>query len=239
MIETAGDKWKAAESDDIQRYPARFDGAIREEGRVRSRERLSPRSEASKWARLDGCFRRENLRRNGSSAATIRRNNREPILQEFLEGENEEFTTGVSVSQEGKILASIAMRRKLKHGQTYKAFVDDFPLVRDSAEKAALALGGRGPINVQSRMVKGESVIFEINPRFSASCPIRAIAGVNEPDLVYRNQLLGEEVSIRNYEKLVALRYWNEVYVPQEAFDAASRGIVTVKKVLYSGLLLI
>jgi carbamoyl-phosphate synthase large subunit len=226
VIETAGDKWKAAElmiSKGIRHaltalYEKREE-FVRENGYPLV---VKPRSGHGST----DVFVAKTSAEMEASAATIRRNNREPILQEFLEGENQEFTTGVSLSQEGKILASIAMRRKLKHGQTYKAFVDDFPLVRDSAEKAALAIGGRGPINVQSRVVKDEAVIFEINPRFSASCPIRAIAGINEPDLIYRNQLLGEEVSIRNYEKLVALRYWNEVYVRQDAFEAASRGNV-------------
>jgi carbamoyl-phosphate synthase large subunit len=154
----------------------------------------------------------------------IKKSNLEPMLQEFLKGEDSEFTTGVILDRTGKsVQSSIAMRRVLKHGQTYKAFIEDYPKVREVAERAALRLLAGGPINAQSRIVGGVSKIFEINPRFSASCPIRAIAGVNEPDLVFRNQVLGEKLSIPKIEmNLVALRYWNEVYVPYRSFNKLS-----------------
>jgi carbamoyl-phosphate synthase large subunit len=150
----------------------------------------------------------------------IKKSNLEPLLQEFLRGDDSEFTTGVTLDKTGSgVQSSIAMRRILKHGQTYKAFIEDYPKVRETAEQAALRFGAEGPINAQSRIAEGLSKIFEINPRFSASCPIRAIAGVNEPDLVFRSQVLGESLSIPAIEKnLVALRYWNEVYVPYSSF---------------------
>ncbi len=230
VIEIAADKWKAAE-------------LLRAKGIRHARTALFYNRE--KFAQKNGfplvvkprsgggsldVFVVENLGEMEAAVATIQKNKREPILQEFLPGDEQEYTTGVCTSLKGKVLSCIAMRRKLKHGQTYKAFVDDFPLVRHSAEMAALALGGAGPINVQARIVKEEPVIFEINPRFSASCPIRAVAGINEPDLVFRNQILGEEISVQKYEKLIALRYWNEVYVPQDAFEAAARGSVPAGK---------
>jgi len=151
----------------------------------------------------------------------------EPIIQEYLQREDSEFTTGVTLSAQGeRVMSSIAIRRKLKHGQTYKAFVEGVDSVRSSAERVALALGGKGPVNIQSRLSDGESKVFEINPRFSASCPIRAVAGVNEPDIVFRDQVLHEEVTVMEYKKLVGLRYWNEVYVPLETYEAARSGTV-------------
>lgn len=154
----------------------------------------------------------------------IRKSNLEPLLQEYLKGLDCEFTTGVTLEggKRENVQSSIAMRRILKHGQTYKAFIDDFPKVKEPAEKAALRLRAEGPINVQSKLSSDVSKIFEINPRFSASCPIRAMAGVNEPDLVFRNQILGEKVTISKIEHLVALRYWNEVYVPYESYNKLS-----------------
>ena len=133
--------------------------------------------------------------------------------------------------KKGAVLSSISMRRKLKHGQTYKAFIENIESVRRSSEKAALVVEGRGPVNVQSRVVKGVSKVFEINPRFSASCPIRAVAGVNEPDIVFRDQVLKERIHPPEYRNLVALRYWSEVYVPQSAFEnAAATGQVDVRE---------
>jgi carbamoyl-phosphate synthase large subunit len=160
--------------------------------------------------------------------AAIQRRGWHPMLQEFLAGEDNEFTTGVTVGKGKKVMSSIAMRRSLKAGQTYKAFIDDFPEIRKAAEEVALRLGGSGPVNVQARVQKGEPKLFEINPRFSASCPLRAAAGINEPDILYRNFVLGEEIHAQAYKRLVCLRYWNEVYVPFSDYEqAASTGKVS------------
>jgi carbamoyl-phosphate synthase large subunit len=146
-----------------------------------------------------------------------------PILQELLAEKDNEFTTGVTVGRGTKVMSSIAMRRTLKGGQTYKAFIDDFADIRKAAEEVALRLGGSGPINVQAKMVKDEPKAFEINPRFSASCPLRAAAGVNEPDILYRNFVLGEAIRTDGYERLVCLRYWNEVYLPYSDYEQAKK----------------
>jgi carbamoyl-phosphate synthase large subunit len=155
--------------------------------------------------------------------AAIRRRGWRPMLQEYLSEDDGEFTTGVTVGKGRKVMSSIAMRRTLKGGQTYKAFIDDFPEVREAAEEVALRLGGAGAINVQARMAKGEPKAFEINPRFSASCPIRAAAGINEPDILYRNLVLGENIRTEGYDRLVCLRYWNEVYVPYSEYERAKK----------------
>jgi carbamoyl-phosphate synthase large subunit len=116
------------------------------------------------------------------------------------------------------------MRRELKGGQTYKAFVDEFKTVRSSGEEVAKKLGGRGPVNIQSRLVGGQPKVFEINPRLSASCPIRAFAGVNEPDILYRSIVLGERIRIRRYRRIVCMGYWNEVYVPLSEYERMAKG---------------
>ena len=71
-------------------------------------------------------------------------------------------------------------------------------------------------------MVDDKHKVFEINARFSATCPLRAVAGINEPDIVYRNSLLDEEIKIDSYQKLVCMRYWNEVYVPMATYEKFS-----------------
>jgi carbamoyl-phosphate synthase large subunit len=154
----------------------------------------------------------------------IRKAHGDPIVQEYLRGKDAEFTTGIAVSESTlKVLSSIVMRRRLKHGQTYKAFVEDIEPVRTAAENVALSLGCQGPLNVQSRLVGSQSKTFEVNPRFSASCPIRAVSGVNEPDIIFRDQVLKEKVAQQaKYKKLVALRYWNELFVPLETYQKAS-----------------
>ena len=169
-----------------------------------------------------------------------------PMLQEYLPGLDEEFTSGVTIDKNGSyIMSSIAIRKYLKGGQTYKAFIDDYPIVRLSAENVAEKLGVTGAVNVQAKYVPNDEMtsslqtaaefgtgnpneslqngamkIFEINPRFSATCPLRSYAGINEPDIVFRNAVFDERIGkISDYRRLVCMRYWNEVYVNLAAYD--------------------
>jgi carbamoyl-phosphate synthase large subunit len=169
-----------------------------------------------------------------------------PMIQEYLPGLDDEFTSGVTVDKNGTYtMSSIAIRKYLKGGQTYKAFIDDYPIVRLSAENVAEKLGVTGAVNIQAKYVPNEEAlsssqnatvseprnpneilhngrmkIFEINPRFSATCPLRSYAGINEPDIVFRNVVFDEKVDkISICRKLVCMRYWNEVYVDLEAYQ--------------------
>jgi carbamoyl-phosphate synthase large subunit len=169
-----------------------------------------------------------------------------PMIQEYLPGLDDEFTSGVTVDKNGTYtMSSIAIRKYLKGGQTYKAFIDDYPMVRLSAENVAEKLGVTGAVNIQAKYVPNEEAlsssqnatvseprnpneilhngrmkIFEINPRFSATCPLRSYAGINEPDIVFRNVIFDEKVDkISICRKLVCMRYWNEVYVDLEAYQ--------------------
>ena len=169
-----------------------------------------------------------------------------PMLQEYLPGLDEEFTSGVTIDKNGSyIMSSIAIRKYLKGGQTYKAFIDDYPIVRLSAENVAEKLGVTGAVNIQAKYVPNDEMtsslqtaaefgtgnpneslqngamkIFEINPRFSATCPLRSYAGINEPDIVFRNAVFDERIGkISDYRRLVCMRYWSEVYVDLAAYD--------------------
>jgi carbamoyl-phosphate synthase large subunit len=119
-------------------------------------------------------------------------------------------------------MSSISIQKTVKHGQTYKAFIDDFEKIRRSSEETALKFGARGAINVQAKLKEEEPKIFEINARFSATTPMRSAAGINEPDIVFRNFILGEEIKIKHYERLICMRYWNEVYIHHSTFEKAS-----------------
>ena len=174
-----------------------------------------------------------------------------PMLQEYLPGLNNEFTSGVTIDKNGKqLMSSISIRKYLKGGQTYKAFIDDYPIVRHSAENVAEKLGVTGAVNIQAKYVPNEDItsstqtatefehrsiseslqngrmkVFEINPRFSATCPLRSYAGVNEPDIVFRNAVLDEKIEqVRNSRRLVCMRYWNEVYVDLAIYEKLRKG---------------
>ena len=158
------------------------------------------------------------------AVSKIQRSGWNPILQEYLNDDWTEFTTGVTVDKFGKnIMSSISIRKIMKNGQTYKAFIDSFESIRRSSEEVALRLGARGAINVQAKLQGNEPKIFEINPRFSATCPMRSAAGINEPDIVFRNVVLGENIKVDRYQRLMCMRYWNEVYVQYATFEETSK----------------
>lgn len=143
-----------------------------------------------------------------------------PIIQEFIKGEDNEFTTGVVTDKSGtKVLSSITIKKTIRNGQTYKAFIEKFDEVTKSAEKIALKLGSIGPINIQSKLDKGVPKVFEINPRFSATVPMRAVAGINEPDIAFRNQVLSKDIVTEKYTELLCIRYLNEMYVSKKDYD--------------------
>jgi carbamoyl-phosphate synthase large subunit len=126
-----------------------------------------------------------------------------PIVQEYVGSPEHEYTVGVLHYPDGRLAGSIALRRDLTsllstrvrtQNRTRRAelgpelvissgftqgTVDDFPEVRAAAEQVATALGSRGPLNVQGRLVGSELVVFEVNPRFSGSEAMRAMAGWN------------------------------------------------------------
>ena len=136
----------------------------------------------------------------------IRSNGGTPLVQEYIEPDDGEFTVGVLSLPDRSIVGSIALRRSLdaKLSVAYRSkggvissgysqgLIADFPLVRRTAEEIARALGSKGPLNIQGRVRNGEFIPFEINPRFSASTYLRAMAGFNEIDMFLGFLSVGE-----------------------------------------------
>jgi carbamoyl-phosphate synthase large subunit len=131
-------------------------------------------------------------------AEFIRRNGSQPIAQEYIDIAEGEFTIGVLSLPNQKVLGSIALRRDLnaKLSVSYKGrggiissgysqgYIDEYPELRTQAELIAKTIGSQGPINIQGRVRDGRIIPFEINPRFSASTYLRAMAGFNEVDIM-------------------------------------------------------
>jgi carbamoyl-phosphate synthase large subunit len=146
------------------------------------------------------------------------------LLQEYLGDEQEEYTAGCFCDIDGRLCGTIVMRRRLNTGTTTSAELGTFPDVRDVAGEIAAALRPYGPCNVQLRVHQGRPVPFEINPRYSGTTALRARMGFNDVDAALRHFVLGEPVPpLEAATGGVALRYWNEVYVPAEAVAAIGR----------------
>ena len=68
------------------------------------------------------------------------------------------------------------------------------PKLLEQCEQIALSINSKGPLNIQCRFVDDKVYLFEINPRLSGTTYIRALAGNNEPDLLIRKYVLGEDI---------------------------------------------
>ena len=149
---------------------------------------------------------------------------RQPVLQELLGRADAEYTCGLFVDEDGQVLSTITARRELLGGTTYRAWVADFPEVREMVEMIGAALRPLGSCNVQLRLTERGPVPFEINPRCSGTTPIRAYFGWNGPEAAVRKFVLGEEVQL-SFRPGLALRYWNEVFLdPSLANELAHTG---------------
>jgi carbamoyl-phosphate synthase large subunit len=150
---------------------------------------------------------------------------REPkyVVQEYLGDSSNEYTVGCFIDRASEVRGTIAMRRELVAGTTYRAELGDFSEVRAEAARIAAALKPKGPCNIQLRISKGRPVCFEVNIRFSGSTPMRAHFGFNDVEAAIRHYVLGEEVNLPLVTRGLAIRYWNEMYLDPEAVEILSK----------------
>ena len=142
----------------------------------------------------------------------------DPVIQEYID-QDDEYTAGIFFDSSSDIKGIITMKRELLSGTTYRAIVDDFPVVKKEMRRIAESLsrnGASGPINVQCRMSKNGPKTFEINPRFSGTTAFRANFNFNEPAAAIRHFIMGEELEELEYSKGIVMRYWEEVYITLE-----------------------
>ena len=110
------------------------------------------------------------------------------IIQEYIPDDHQEYTVGVLSDKKGLSARSIVMQRFLWGGATGYAKVIRHGAINKFCEDLAFQIRSTGPLNIQLRLDKNKKpLVFEINPRFSGSAPMRALAGFNEPDILLRN----------------------------------------------------
>jgi carbamoyl-phosphate synthase large subunit len=136
------------------------------------------------------------------------------VIQECVATERAEYTAG-TLTFEGRCEASIVMRRDLRDGNTYRAYVEAFPELNVEMRRRAEALGPHGPANFQFRLdAQGRAKVFEINGRFSGTTPFRMRAGFNEVEMVLRRILFGEPIKQPSVQPMTILRHFTETVVP-------------------------
>lgn len=153
------------------------------------------------------------------------------LVQEYVGTPENEFTVGVLHDMDGNYLNSIAVKRLLSGQLNIRMVVPNrtgrtelgatlaissgvshghigrYQEVTDQCKSIAKAIGVKGPINIQCRLVEGRVMVFEINPRFSGTTSIRAMVGYNEPDILIRKHVFGEKIKTDFlYEEALILR---------------------------------
>ena len=122
-----------------------------------------------------------------------------PIIQEYLGDPDREYTCGATCI-DNQVITLISLRRTLKNGNTQQAFCEKTDEIDKYVRKLTLSLNPYGPINFQLRLTDRGPVVFEINPRFSGTTPIRALFGVNEVEAVV-NRIMGTKTGNDYKEK--------------------------------------
>ncbi len=163
------------------------------------------------------------------------------LFQEYVGCMNSEYTVGVMISREGKIIDSIVMHRILSglslgtkreiNGKTYalstgysQGHIRKHPQIQSACEELALKLGARGPLNIQLRLHHGKVYVFEVHPRFSGTSWIRAQVGFNEADTLIRNFVFGEQFARVNYQTdVAAIRAFASVIVPSKDMSSVPK----------------
>ncbi|MGH7843071.1 MAG: ATP-grasp domain-containing protein, partial [Candidatus Binataceae bacterium] len=93
----------------------------------------------------------------------VLRNAAAGVLQEYIDDTEGEFTVAVLSLPDGRLVCSIALQRffaaklsvKLRDAAGLisspysQGLIDDFPTVREQAERIAVAIGSRGPLDIQ------------------------------------------------------------------------------------------
>jgi carbamoyl-phosphate synthase large subunit len=150
------------------------------------------------------------------------------IIQEYIGNNKNEYTVGVISDKKGKVIQSIVMKRYLFSGASGYAKVCLFGDTNILCEHIAKEIKSTGPLNVQFRLnEKNEPLVFEINPRFSGSAPMRALAGFNELDMMIRNFYFNEEI------QTASIKAGNQYYrVFQEIEIDADSSHGEIKKLL-------
>lgn len=152
---------------------------------------------------------------NNDDLARLQKRTSDYVLQEMLPDESGEFTAGCLVIN-GHCEAIVTMKRDLRDGNTFRAFLDTSGKFDHELSSIAESVGADGPVNLQFRVRDGLPVVFEINARFSGTTPLRAIYGFNEVEAMVNYCLDGTPIKVADLNPGVIMRAWSDILVPAE-----------------------
>jgi carbamoyl-phosphate synthase large subunit len=107
----------------------------------------------------------------------------DPIVQQFLDGP--EYTIDMLCDFSGRPMSIVPRRRDvIRAGVIDRGGTVKDPRIIALAEHCASAIPFRAAVNIQCRVVDGQPIIFEINPRFSGGIPLTIESGADFPRML-------------------------------------------------------
>lgn len=162
-----------------------------------------------KGARSVGVFKVENK----ESLIDRLKGIKDPIIQECVGTENDEYTCG-TIYLDGELKKVIVLNRSLKEGNTFiSKYSNDFPQnITSYLEAVCEKLKPFGACNFQLRLdADGIPKIFEINSRHSGTTYIRSLFGYREIEYIINYILFNKEIDFLLQEGTV-VRYFDEFF---------------------------
>ncbi|MDF1594264.1 MAG: ATP-grasp domain-containing protein [Desulfobacterales bacterium] len=142
---------------------------------------------------------------------------KDPILQELVGDDSEEYTCAV-IFFDHQVKEMIALKRELRDGNTYSACHSrSFPRsIYDYIHKIAMKLEPYGACNFQLRIDSNNiPKLFEINARHSGTTYMRSLFGFQEVEYVIR-YVLGQEIPRFEIRDGLVKRYFEEIFIGAE-----------------------
>ena len=137
-----------------------------------------------------------------------------PIIQEYLFKKNNEYTCG-SIFSNNKVISVITLNRSLKNGNTIKAIHlknKNFVKINNYIKNITNFIKPFGPLNFQLCLTSRGPMIFEVNPRFSGTTPLRFMYGVNEIDILIDDLEKKRQKKIK-YKYGTVMRYFENLFL--------------------------
>ena len=141
------------------------------------------------------------------------------IVQEYLFDKNNEFTCG-TICFDKQLRSAITLKRKLKNGNTILTIHKkdkNFKLINEYIKKLTLHINPYGPLNFQLCLTNKGPVVFEVNPRFSGTAPIRSIYGLNEFKVLI-DALRKKRINKIKYRYGTVIRYLEDLFIENKYF---------------------
>src|SRR5262245_11808724 len=143
------------------------------------------------------------------------------IVQDYVGSDDQEFTAAVLCDRDGRVGASIVMKRDLLQGTSYRIQPVADAELSGAVHAWATRFAVQGPLNFQFRVTAQGPVCFEVNARFSGTTGVRHLFGYNDAALAVRHFLFNEPIEQGPIASGIVLRLWDELYVPGLDWKAA------------------